>query len=182
LTGTASPRSAAATTAEPGRHILVLHGPSLSRLGRREPSLYGSTTLAELDARVVEGGRTLGLRVDCRQTNHEGVLIDALFAAADAGTAGVLLNAGAWAHTSLAIADAVRAVAPLPVVEVHLTNTTAREAIRQHSLVGAACRARVEGFGVDSYVVALHGLAALLTPAATGGTPAARSRRGDAGR
>ncbi len=129
---------------------------------------------------MADVGLSLGFQVECRQTNHEGVLIDALFAAADAGVAGVLLNAGAWAHTSLAIADAVRAIAPLPVVEVHLTNTAGRDTIRQHSLVGAACRARVEGFGAHSYVVALQGLALLLAAASTAEQQAQPSRRSDA--
>lgn len=145
--------------------MLVLHGPSLCRLGTREPELYGSTTLAEIDRALrVEAG-ALGLRVRCCQSNHEGVLIDALLACADDGTAGVLLNAGAYAHTSLALADAVRAVAPLPVVEVHLTNTAARERL---PLVGAACLARVEGFGASSYLVGLRALEEVL----------ARSRKG----
>jgi 3-dehydroquinate dehydratase-2 len=124
--------------------------------------LYGTTTLADLDAQLLAVGETLGLAVTTRQSNHEGVLIDALFEAADGGFAGVVMNAGAYAHTSLALADAVRAVAPLPVLEVHLTNTTARDTARQHAIVGAACRGRIEGFGVGSYVLALHGIAGLL--------------------
>lgn len=147
------------------RRILVLHGPSLSRLGRREPRVYGSASLDDVDAAIVEAAAGLGVETTCRQSNHEGVLIDALLAADDDGYAGILLNAGAWAHTSLALADAVRAIAPLPVVEVHLTNTAARDAARQIAVVGSACRARVEGFGADSYVIALHGLVRLLTSA-----------------
>lgn len=148
-----------------GAGVLVLHGPSLSRLGKREPALYGKTTLAEIDHGLEELGRSLGLRVRCLQSNHEGALIDALLVAADDGTGGVLLNAGAWAHTSLALADAVRAVAPLPVVEVHLTNTAARD---RPPLVGAACMARVEGFGASSYGVALRALAEVLAGAKKG--------------
>ncbi|MBI1949103.1 MAG: type II 3-dehydroquinate dehydratase [Deltaproteobacteria bacterium] len=149
----------AARTARPPLRVLVLHGPSLSRLGRREPELYGTTTLAAIDRALRAQGKRDGLTVRCRQSNHEGVLIDSLLAAADDGTGGVLLNAGALAHTSLALADAVRAVAPLPVVEVHLTNTAARD---RPALVGAACRARVEGFGAASYLVALRALAEVL--------------------
>jgi 3-dehydroquinate dehydratase-2 len=134
----------------------------LARLGKREVAVYGTTTLAEIDAQLVELGRSLGLVVECQQTNHEGAFIDALFAGVDAGVGGALVNTGAWAHTSLAIADAIRAVAPVPVVEVHLTNTSAREPERHAAVVGAACRARVEGFGADSYGVALRGLARLL--------------------
>jgi 3-dehydroquinate dehydratase-2 len=150
------------------RRVLVVHGANLGRLGRREPALYGTTTLAALDALLVEHGAALGLSVRCLQSNHEGALIDALLSAADDGTAGVLLNAGAYAHTSLALADAVRAVAPLPVIEVHLTNTAGREPERQRALVGAACRGRIEGFGVHSYVVGLHALRSLVGDGATG--------------
>lgn len=145
--------------------VLVLHGPNLSLLGRREPALYGTTTLAQIDRGLREDARGLGLRVRCRQSNHEGALIDALVAAVDDGTAGVLLNAGALAHTSLALADAVRAIAPLPVIEVHLTNTAARD---RPALVGAHCRARVEGFGARSYGVALRALAEVLAGSAKG--------------
>lgn len=141
------------------RRVLVLHGPSLDMLGRREPELYGTTTLSQIDRGLRDLGRRHGLKARCRQSNHEGALIDELLAAADDGTVGVLLNAGALAHTSLALADAVRAVAPLPVVEVHLTNTAARD---RPALVGAACRARVEGFGAASYQVAFAALVEVL--------------------
>lgn len=136
--------------------ILVLHGPNLQRLGKREPELYGRSSLADVDASLVGVGQGLSVDVRCAQSNHEGVLVDAIAAAADDGTAGIVLNAAAFAHTSLAIADAVRAVAPLPVVEVHITNTVARG--RTDAVVGAACLARVEGFGVESYAIALRGL------------------------
>lgn len=145
--------------------VLVLHGPNLSRLGRREPTLYGTMTLAEIDRELRGEARDLGLTLRCLQSNHEGALLDALLAAPDDGTAGVLLNAGAYAHTSLALADGVRAVAPLPVVEVHLTNTAARD---RPALVGAACTARVEGFGASSYRVALRALAEVLARPAKG--------------
>jgi 3-dehydroquinate dehydratase-2 len=138
------------------KRVLVLHGPSLSHLGRREPGVYGTATLRELDDAIAAAARALGLDATCRQSNHEGALIDALLAASDEGFCAVVLNAGAYAHTSLAIADAVRAVAPLPVVEVHLSNTAAREPERQRSVVGAACRGRIEGFGAASYTLALH--------------------------
>ncbi|MDP2340026.1 MAG: type II 3-dehydroquinate dehydratase [Deltaproteobacteria bacterium] len=144
------------------RRVLVLHGPNLSRLGRREPHLYGSKSLADVDDAVAVLARSLGAEVAALQSNHEGALLDALLRADDDGFCGVLLNAGALAHTSLALADGVRAIAPLPVVEVHLTNTSGREAARQVAVVGAACRARVEGFGVDSYLLGLRGLLALV--------------------
>lgn len=144
--------------------VLVLHGPSLGHLGRREPERYGTESLSGLNGRIVDHARTLGLSVDCRQSNHEGHLIDWLL---EGGFDGVIVNAGAWAHTSLAVADAVRAIAPVPVVEVHLTNTAGRDPARHAAPVGAACAARVEGFGGDSYLTALDGLARLLgrTPA-----------------
>jgi len=147
--------------------VLVAHGPSLSHLGRREPHIYGHETLGALDGRLVLSGRELGLEVICRQTNHEGQLVDWILFAADGGSPGgdldgIIINAGAYAHTSLAIADAIRSVAPLPVIEVHLSNTSAREERRQVAVVGAACRGRIEGFGGESYVLALRALAGLL--------------------
>jgi 3-dehydroquinate dehydratase-2 len=148
---------------------LVLHGPNLSALGTREPAVYGRTTLREIDAALRVEGRRLGLRVRSRQSNHEGVLIDELLASPRAA-AGVLLNAGAYAHTSLALADAVRAIA-IPVVEVHLSNTAAREQARHAAPVGAACVGRIEGFGPHSYLLGLSALHALLAPL---GAPAAR--------
>ena len=139
--------------------VVVLHGPSLGWLGRREPAVYGSETLGELNARLVSHGEALGLIVSCRQSNHEGELIDWLLA--DDREA-VVLNAGAYAHTSLAIADAIRAIAPLPVVEVHLSNTVARDIARHPAPVGAACRARLEGFGGDGYLLALDAVSGWL--------------------
>lgn len=132
----------------------------MSLLGTREPSIYGSTTLAELNARCVEDARLLGLSVRAIQTNHEGAIIDALIAAAaDEAVVGVVLNAGAYAHTSLAIGDAVRACRPLRVIEVHLTNTAARESVRRDAPVGAACWGRIEGLGPLGYRLALRALA-----------------------
>lgn len=138
--------------------FLVLHGPNLNLLGRREPALYGTATLDEIDAELRALAAELGVSVSCKQSNHEGDLIDRLHQALDDETAGVVLNAGAYAHTSLALADAIRAIAPLPVVEVHLTNTGGRGAERAISLVGAACLGRVEGFGKRSYTVGLRAL------------------------
>jgi 3-dehydroquinate dehydratase-2 len=138
--------------------LLVLHGPSLSALGTREPHLYGTATLRDIDKAIVAHAKARGAKATCVQTNHEGVLIDHVLAPrAD----GVLLNAGAYAHTSLALADAVRACA-VPVVEVHLTNTAAREAVRQQALVGAACVGRIEGFGPSSYLLGVDALLGVL--------------------
>lgn len=142
--------------------VVVLHGPNLNLLGTREPSLYGRASLSDLDDQVRAAAAALDVQVECFQSNHEGALIDRLHAAAADGTDGVLLNAGAYAHTSLALADAVRAIEPLPVVEVHLTNTAAREPERRRAVVGEACAGRIEGFGFASYSVGLRALLTLL--------------------
>jgi 3-dehydroquinate dehydratase-2 len=143
----------------------VLHGPNLSRLGKREPAVYGTTTLAEVNARLVELGAQLGAVVTTLQSNHEGVLVDRILGAVEDGEGradAIVMNAGAYAHTSLAIADAVRSVAPLPVVEVHLSNTVAREAFRHVALLGAAAKGRIEGFGPLSYELGLRAVLELL--------------------
>jgi 3-dehydroquinate dehydratase-2 len=140
--------------------VLVISGPNLQLLGTREPAIYGKETLDEIHARLSARGDALGLSVDARQTNHEGTIVDWIGTAP--GTfAGLLLNAGGYSHTSVAIRDAIAAVA-LPCIEVHLSNPDAREPFRRESFVAAVCRARVMGFGGDSYVLALEGLAKLL--------------------
>jgi 3-dehydroquinate dehydratase-2 len=143
------------------KSILVLHGPSLSALGRREPGIYGTTTLAQIDQALADEAQGLGARVRCIQSNHEGALIDAILSASELGVCGIVINPGAYTHTSLAIADALRA-AGLPAVEVHLSQMWARENIRRRSLVAPACVASVSGFGAQSYLLALRGLVALL--------------------
>lgn len=148
--------------------ILVLHGPNLNWLGRREPEIYGTLTLDDVHRKLEAKAADLGVELRTVQSNHEGVLIDALQSAAaepEWRADGVLLNPGALAHYSLALADAVRSIRPLPVVEVHLTNTAAREAYRAKAVVGAACVARIEGWGVDSYIWALQGLVSRLRAA-----------------
>jgi 3-dehydroquinate dehydratase-2 len=142
------------------REVWVLHGPNLGILGRREPKLYGREGLAAIDKRLVKLGTALGLRVECFQTNHEGALIDRLAAAMDAAD-GCLLNPAALSHTSLAVADTMRAMT-IPVVEVHLTNLYARDPERHVSLTGAAAGGVVMGFGPLSYDVGLQALAALV--------------------
>jgi 3-dehydroquinate dehydratase-2 len=142
------------------RSALVLHGPNLNLLGTREPSVYGTATLADIDASLVARGRELGLTVECAQSNHEGELIDRLHAARGVH-GGVIINPGGYTHTSVAIHDAIRAI-ELPVIEVHLSNTSAREEFRRRSITGAACVGRVEGFGRDGYVMALEQLARML--------------------
>jgi 3-dehydroquinate dehydratase-2 len=141
--------------------VHILHGPNLNRLGLREPAIYGATTLAELDARLADLGERLGLSVVSAQTNGEGEYVSLIHAAADAGAAGLVVNPGAYTHTSIAIRDALAAVA-LPFVEVHLTNVYAREAFRHHSTVAATALGRVMGFGPASYDLALRGLGAHL--------------------
>ncbi|HEY3235663.1 MAG TPA: type II 3-dehydroquinate dehydratase [Polyangiaceae bacterium] len=139
----------------------MLSGPNLDRLGRREPAIYGSTTLFEVHRRleVIAGAREAQL--ECKQSNHEGALIDSISAAADQGFAGILINAGSLTHTSYALYDALRG-ADLPVVEVHVSNPDARESFRRRSVIAPACTARVAGFGAASYDLALNGLLDLL--------------------
>lgn len=150
--------------------VLVLHGPNLNLLGRREPHLYGTKTLEAIDAELRALASELGVSLSCKQSNHEGELIDRLHRALDDADA-VLLNPGAYAHTSLALADAVRAIAPVPVVEVHLTNTAARGEGRERAVVGAACKARVEGLGWRSYLVALRAVVDLVRHPSAGALP-----------
>jgi len=140
--------------------ILVLHGPNLNALGTREPELYGHASLADIDRRLRQLGAELQVEVECLQSNHEGVLIDALYQACGRSD-GVLLNAGGLTHTSVALRDAVVA-AGLPVVEVHVSNPHARESSRHRSTLSGAALGVVQGFGPDSYLLALRGLAARL--------------------
>ena len=140
--------------------ILVLHGPNLNLLGTREPEVYGRLTLEEIDARLLELGRELGLEVRCLQSNHEGALIDAL-QDARGWAAGALFNPGGYTHTSVALRDAITAIG-IPVVEVHLSNVYAREQFRHRSLISGVCRGKVVGFGWQSYALGLRGLAGLL--------------------
>lgn len=141
--------------------ILVLNGPNLNLLGQREPEVYGRTTLADVEALCRDAGARLGVEVECRQSNHEGVLIDALHEAGRAVKAGTLLgvvfNPGAYTHTSVALFDAIKG-AELPVIEVHISNVHAREAFRHHSYVSPAAAGIVVGFGVDGYRLAIEGL------------------------
>ncbi len=136
--------------------VLVLHGPNLNLLGSREPAIYGTTTLPEIDRSLASLGASLGASVECRQSNHEGVLLDWVHQAAESFD-GLLVNFGALSHSSLALADALRAV-PLPCVEVHLSNIHGREPFRQLTHTGAAALGLVSGFGPDSYLLGLRGL------------------------
>ena len=137
-------------------NILVLHGPNLDALGSREPAVYGHVTLAEIDRRLRELAASLQCAVECRQSNHEGVLIDALYASQPT-VQGFLLNPGALTHTSVALRDALAAIGR-PVVEVHLSNPASRETFRHRSLISAVALGVVQGFGPDSYLLGLRAL------------------------
>ena len=141
--------------------ILVLNGPNLNLLGTREPAVYGHTTLADVEVMCKAAGEKLGFVVDCRQSNHEGVLIDAIHEAGraySAGThAGVVLNAGAYTHTSVALHDAIKGAA-VPTIELHISNVHAREEFRHHSWISPAAAGIIVGFGVDGYVLAIEAL------------------------
>lgn len=139
------------------RRLLLLNGPNLNLLGTREPEVYGTTTLAEIEHRVTALADELGLDVRAVQSNHEGVLIDEIHAAR-LDCAGIVINPGGYSHTSVALADALSAVA-LPVAEVHLTNVHRREAFRHHSYVSAVASMVVAGAGVLGYDVAVRHLA-----------------------
>lgn len=143
--------------------VLCLSGPNLQLLGTREPEIYGKETLAHLHERLAARARDLGVTIDCRQTNHEGTLCDWI-AEAREGFEAILLNAAAYTHTSLALYDAIKAVA-VPCVEVHISNPETREAYRHVSRIAAACVGRVAGFGPDSYLLALDGIVAYLARA-----------------
>lgn len=135
--------------------VYVLNGPNLNLLGTREPEIYGHETLDDIAGALEDRAIALGLEVDVRQSNHEGHLIDWLHEANATGAAAVLLNAGAYTHTSVALHDAIKAIA-VPVIEVHLSNPHKREAFRHHSYVGMAARATIAGFGSLGYLLALE--------------------------
>ncbi len=140
--------------------VLVLHGPNLNLLGERDPDIYGKERLDEINAAIARDAADAGIDVHCEQYNGEGQIIDALHAARNA-YAGVIINPGAFAHYSYAIADAIAAIR-IPVIEVHLSNVAAREAFRRTSVTAAACRAVVSGFGSAGYSLALRALAEVL--------------------
>ena len=139
--------------------LLVLHGPSLDKLGTREPEIYGSLSLGEINAQLEETARQRGAELTILQSNHEGVLVDAILSAGEKGNRGILINPAAYSHTSIALLDAIRACG-LPVVEVHLSNIHAREEFRRHSYTAMGAVGVVTGFGVDSYIAGLHLLSA----------------------
>jgi len=146
--------------------VLILNGPNLNLLGRREPAIYGRETLADIAARCHARAQALGLTVDFRQSNHEGQLVDWIQQALDDHSAvrGIVLNAAAYTHTSVAIADAIKAVC-LPVIEVHLSNVHAREPFRHHSYISPLAAGIIVGLGAQGYELALDALACLIRDA-----------------
>lgn len=138
--------------------ILVLNGPNLNLLGRREPDVYGRMTLPELDGSCRDWGAEIGATIECRQSNHEGALVDWLHAADDEAAGGVVLNPGGLTHTSVVLRDAIAGI-PVPVIEVHLSNVHAREPFRHASLVSAVCAGTVTGIGALGYRAAIEALA-----------------------
>ncbi len=139
--------------------IYVLNGPNLNLLGTREPQTYGHATLADVEKLCAETAARFGLRADCRQSNHEGELIDFVHEAHARKAAGIVINAGGYSHTSIALHDALVAV-QIPAVEVHVSNIHARESFRHHSFTAMAAFATLAGFGIDGYRLAINGLAA----------------------
>ena len=155
--------------------VLVLHGPNLNLLGRREPEIYGSSTLPDIDRQIRDHARSRGVRVECRQSNLEGQLIDWLQAAEGERFDGVVFDPGAFTHYSIALRDAVAAIG-VPVVKVHLSNIHAREPWRHRSVIAPVARGQVLGFGPASYRLGLDALVAL-SGEARQRRPAARARR-----
>jgi 3-dehydroquinate dehydratase-2 len=142
------------------RKVLVLNGPNLNLLGQREPDVYGSDTLDDIAGRLHDRAAELDLDIDVRQSNHEGHLIDWVQEAGATAAHAVILNAGGFTHTSVALRDAISAV-PTPVIEVHLSNPQARESFRRRSLISGVCRGSISGFGALSYLLALDAAARL---------------------
>lgn len=140
--------------------VMILHGPNLNLLGLREPKVYGATTLAQIDARLIELGDSLNVKVQSFQSNHEGVIVDIIHTSRDLHQ-GIVINAGAYTHTSIAIRDAVSAV-QVPTVEVHLSNIYKREEFRHHSYLAPVVVGQISGFGANSYYLGLQALIAHL--------------------
>ncbi|MDR0276115.1 MAG: type II 3-dehydroquinate dehydratase [Burkholderiaceae bacterium] len=140
------------------KNFLVLHGVNLNMFSQRDPAQYGMATLADIDAALQKLAAELGVALECFQTNHEGALCERIHQAHQGGVAGVLINAGAWTHTSIAIRDAL-AILKCPIVEVHMSNIHAREPFRHQSFIAPIARGQICGFGVDSYLLGLRALA-----------------------
>jgi 3-dehydroquinate dehydratase-2 len=145
--------------------LLVLHGVNLNMFGQRDPAHYGSATLADIDSALLQLAGELGAEVESFQTNHEGAMCERIHQAHRDAVDGVLINAGAWTHTSIAIRDAL-AILRGPIVEVHMSNIHAREPFRQRSYIAAIASGQICGFGVDSYLLGLRALAGRVAVAA----------------
>jgi 3-dehydroquinate dehydratase II len=143
----------------PSGTIYVLNGPNLNLLGVREPEKYGHAKLADVEKLCAETAALYGLKADCRQSNREGELIDFIHDARAKKAVGIILNAGGYTHTSIALHDAIKSV-NIPTVEVHVTNVHARESFRHHSFIAMAAFATLAGFGIEGYRLAISGLAA----------------------
>ncbi|MBN9071720.1 MAG: type II 3-dehydroquinate dehydratase [Rhizobiales bacterium] len=142
-----------------GKTVFVLNGPNLNTLGKREPAIYGGKNLAAIEADCHETAAELGLSIDFRQSNHEGYLVDWIQEAGDRAAA-IVINPGAYGHTSIALHDAIRSVAPLPAIEVHLSNIHAREPFRHHTMTSPVVTGVICGLGPLGYTLALRALAA----------------------
>ena len=145
--------------------LLVLHGVNLNMFGKRDPTQYGTATLADIDTALHNLAKELDVTVTSFQTNHEGAMVERIHQALGEGVDAVVINAGAWTHYSYAIADAL-AILPVPVVEVHMSNVHAREAFRHHSVLSPVCAGSVCGFGVESYLLGLRAAQSLAAKAA----------------
>jgi 3-dehydroquinate dehydratase-2 len=141
--------------------VYVLNGPNLNLLGKREPQTYGRATLKDVETVCRAAGGRHKIEIEFRQSNHEGEIVDSIHEARVKKAAGIIINAGAYAHTSIAIRDAVAAV-DLPVIEVHISNIFARESFRHHSHIAPVAKASLSGFGIHGYALAIEGLAALI--------------------
>jgi len=139
------------------RTITILNGPNLNLLGTREPEIYGTTTLAEIEKSCIAAAKKAGFRVDFKQSNHEGDLIDWVQQAGRDGVAGIIINAGGYTHTSVALHDALRAV-KIPIIEVHLSDPKTREKFRHHSFIEAVARKSICGLGPKGYELAIEAL------------------------
>ena len=138
--------------------VMIINGPNLNMIGIREPGIYGTKTYADLKELLESEGKKRGMEVSVRQSNHEGDLVDWIQEAYFEKYDGIIINPGAYTHTSIAILDAVKAIAPVPVIEVHLSDTNTREEFRKVSYIRSACAATIQGHGFDGYVEALDRL------------------------
>lgn len=145
-------------------NVLIIHGPNLNMLGKREPEIYGTTTLANINADLIRKGEHLGLRVDTFQSNHEGAIVDTIQAAVGCYQ-GLIINPAAFTHTSIAIRDALLLL-KIPIVEIHLSNIYKREAFRHKSMIADIATGQIAGMGIFGYTLALEAIAEMIRPEA----------------